>query len=216
MADPATFGGQCGTWGTVCNLWSECITEVVDIIGGGARDPQEWHDPPFYEELEKYQIENEKLRLAFWGMCNQKTKRAYKVSSRDYEYAKKLCLFIWKKPKPIEQINKMKETAMRNRVIRHLKGEKINRKQDGELNHNYNKKWITNIETNESKMIKGDIPDGWKLGRVKIGSLGNPNSIGKIWYHNLNGDEKYFKKNDVIPDGWLKGRNKIKKIGILI
>jgi hypothetical protein len=55
MADPATFGGQCGTWGTVCNLWSECITEVVDIIGGGARDPQEWHDPPFYEELEKYQ-----------------------------------------------------------------------------------------------------------------------------------------------------------------
>ena len=160
--------------------------------------------------------ENEKLRLAFWGMCNQKTKRAYKVSSRDYEYAKKLCLFIWKKPKPIEQINKMKETAMRNRVIRHLKGEKINRKQDGELNHNYNKKWITNIETNESKMIKGDIPDGWKLGRVKIGSLGNPNSIGKIWYHNLNGDEKYFKKNDVIPDGWLKGRNKIKKIGILI
>lgn len=55
MADPATFGGQCGTWGTVCNLWSECITEVVDSIGSGARDPQEWHDPPFYEELEKYQ-----------------------------------------------------------------------------------------------------------------------------------------------------------------
>jgi len=55
MADVATFGGQCGTWGTVCNLWSECISEVVDIIGGGARDPQYWGDPPFYEELEKYQ-----------------------------------------------------------------------------------------------------------------------------------------------------------------
>jgi hypothetical protein len=55
MADVATFGGQCGTWGTVCNQWSECISEVVEILGGGARDPQEWHDPPFYEELEKYQ-----------------------------------------------------------------------------------------------------------------------------------------------------------------
>ena len=43
MADPATFGGQCGTWGTVCNLWSECISDVVEIIeGGGARDPQYW------------------------------------------------------------------------------------------------------------------------------------------------------------------------------
>ncbi len=62
MADVATFGGQCGTWGTVCNLWSECISEVVDIIGGGARDPQYWGDHPFdlYNkdlELEKYQQE---------------------------------------------------------------------------------------------------------------------------------------------------------------
>ena len=63
MADPATFGGQCGTWGTVCNLWSECISDVVEIIeGGGARDPQYWGDHPFdlYNkdlELEKYQRE---------------------------------------------------------------------------------------------------------------------------------------------------------------
>jgi hypothetical protein len=62
MADPATFGGQCGTWGTVCNLWSECISDVVDIIEGGARDPQFWLDHPFdlYNkdlELEKYQRE---------------------------------------------------------------------------------------------------------------------------------------------------------------
>lgn len=55
MSDVATFGGQCGTWGTVCNLWGECISEVIDIIGGGARDPQYWGDPPFYEELDKYQ-----------------------------------------------------------------------------------------------------------------------------------------------------------------
>lgn len=62
MADPATFGGQCGTWGTVCNLWSQCISEVVEIIEGGARDPAFWGDHPFdlYNkdlELEKYQQE---------------------------------------------------------------------------------------------------------------------------------------------------------------
>jgi len=62
MADVATFGGQCGTWGTVCNLWGQCISEVVEILGGGARNPQEWGDHPFdlYNkdlELEKYQQE---------------------------------------------------------------------------------------------------------------------------------------------------------------
>ena len=67
MADPATFGGQCGTWGTVCNLWSECISDVVEIIEGGARNPQEWGDHPFdlYNkdlELEKYQQEQPQKR----------------------------------------------------------------------------------------------------------------------------------------------------------
>jgi hypothetical protein len=46
----------------VCNLWSECISDVVEIIEGGARNPQEWGDHPFdlYNkdlELEKYQRE---------------------------------------------------------------------------------------------------------------------------------------------------------------
>jgi hypothetical protein len=80
MADPATFGGQCGTWGTVCNLWSECITEVVDIIGGGARDPQEWGDHPFdlYNkdlELEKYQQEQpqkQKRLIEIYVKCANK------------------------------------------------------------------------------------------------------------------------------------------------
>jgi hypothetical protein len=80
MADPATFGGQCGTWGTVCNLWSECITEVVDIIGGGARDPAFWGDHPFdlYNkdlELEKYQQEQpqkQKRLIEIYVKCANK------------------------------------------------------------------------------------------------------------------------------------------------
>ena len=102
MADPATFGGQCGTWGTVCNLWSECITEVVDIIGGGARDPAFWGDHPFdlYNkdlELEKYQQEQpqkQKRLIEIYVKCaNKKYNRTIvvpenkvKVNVRDVEF----------------------------------------------------------------------------------------------------------------------------------
>ena len=80
MADPATFGGQCGTWGTVCNLWSECISDVVEIIEGGARNPQEWGDHPFdlYNkdlELEKYQREQpqkQKRLIEIYVKCANK------------------------------------------------------------------------------------------------------------------------------------------------
>ena len=102
MADPATFGGQCGTWGTVCNLWSECISDVVDIIGGGARDPQYWGDHPFdlYNkdlELEKYQQEQpqkQKRLIEIYVKCaNKKYNRTIvvpenkvKVNVRDVEF----------------------------------------------------------------------------------------------------------------------------------
>jgi hypothetical protein len=102
MADPATFGGQCGTWGTVCNLWSECITEVVDIIEGGARNPQEWGDHPFdlYNkdlELEKYQQEQpqkQKRLIEIYVKCaNKKYNRTIvvpenkvKVNVQDVEF----------------------------------------------------------------------------------------------------------------------------------
>ena len=102
MADPATFGGQCGTWGTVCNLWSECISDVVDIIGCGARDPQYWGDHPFdlYNkdlELEKYQQEQpqkQKRLIEIYVKCaNKKYNRTIvvpenkvKVNVRDVEF----------------------------------------------------------------------------------------------------------------------------------
>lgn len=86
MADVATFGGQCGTWGTVCNLWSQCISEVVEIIEGGARDPQEWHDPPFYEELEKYQQkypQKKEILIKIYVKCvNKKYNKTIVVSDK--------------------------------------------------------------------------------------------------------------------------------------
>jgi hypothetical protein len=148
--------------------------------------------------------DNEKLRYAFWAMCNQKNNRDYLVSSRDYEYAKSICLEMWKRPKSEESVRKSADKR---------RGKKIKREQNGELNHNFNKKWITNILTNKSKMMIGDIPDGWKLGRVKIGSLGKSNSKGKRWYHNPEtGEEKYFEDGD-IPSKWIKGRTKNIKFG---
>jgi len=60
MSKIRTFGNTCDTWSSDCNLWSECLSDVIEIIGG-ARNPQEWGDHPFdlYEnELKKYLIEN--------------------------------------------------------------------------------------------------------------------------------------------------------------
>jgi hypothetical protein len=118
MADVATFGGQCGTWGTVCNLWSECISEVVDIIGGGARDPQYWGDHPFdlYNkdlELEKYQQEqpqkHQRLIEIYVKCCEKKFKKTIKIPEQK--------IFI--KVKDVEFIlNEMKSVGVDIKNIR--------------------------------------------------------------------------------------------------
>jgi hypothetical protein len=153
---------------------------------------------------------NEKLRYAFWAMCNQKVNRDYVVSSRDYEYAKTICLEMWRRPKSPESIKKGADKKRGIKVNYFIYPKRI---QDGNSNHNHGKKWITNILTSESKMIFGDIPDGWKIGRSKVGSLCKPNSKGRNWYHNPEtNEEKYFNFSDN-PPGWIKGRSKNKKIG---
>ena len=55
MSVTGTFGDVCETWSSNCRLWSDCLYQVVEEVFGGARDPSFWHDPPFYEELDKYQ-----------------------------------------------------------------------------------------------------------------------------------------------------------------
>jgi len=118
MADVATFGGQCGTWGTVCNLWGQCISEVVEIIGGGARDPQYWGDHPFdlYNkdlELEKYQQEqpqkHQRLIEIYVKCCEKKFKKTIKIPEQK--------IFI--KVKDVEFIlNEMKSVGVDIKNIR--------------------------------------------------------------------------------------------------
>lgn len=119
MADAATFGGQCGTWSTVCNLWSECISEVAAIIDyGGARDPQYWGDHPFdlYNkdlELEKYQQEqpqkHQRLIEIYVKCCEKKFKKTIKIPEQK--------IFI--KVKDVEFIlNEMKSVGIDIKNIR--------------------------------------------------------------------------------------------------
>ena len=86
MSTTGTFGDVCTTWGQTCNLWSQCISEVVEIIEGGARDPQEWHDPPFYEELEKYQQkypQKKEILIKIYVKCvNKKYNKTIVVSDK--------------------------------------------------------------------------------------------------------------------------------------
>ena len=62
--------------------------------------------------------ENEKLRYAFWAMCNQRNNRNYIVSAREYNRAKKLCLEMWKRPKSKESILKGVEKRKGKKIIK--------------------------------------------------------------------------------------------------
>ena len=63
-SNTGTWGTTCDTWHDACFTWAPCIAEVVEIIEGGARNPQEWGDHPFdnYEEQQKalldFQVKN--------------------------------------------------------------------------------------------------------------------------------------------------------------
>lgn len=80
------WGLNCTTWSANCNLWSQCISEVVEEVFGGARDPQFWHDPPFYEELEKYQDkfpDKKDILIKIYVKCaNKKYEKTFKLSDK--------------------------------------------------------------------------------------------------------------------------------------
>ena len=86
MSGVGTFGGVCETWSSNCRLWSDCIYQVVEEVFGGARDPQFWHDPPFYEELDKYQEKNPQKKavlIEIYVKCaNKKYKNKFSVPEK--------------------------------------------------------------------------------------------------------------------------------------
>jgi hypothetical protein len=84
--DSNLWNDVCTTWGTTCNLWGQCVAEVVEEVFGGARNPQEWHDPPFYEELEKYQEkfpDKKDILIKIYIKCvNKKYEHSFKLPDK--------------------------------------------------------------------------------------------------------------------------------------
>jgi hypothetical protein len=144
--------------------------------------------------------DSKSLKFALWAMCNQKGKyRKYNVTSRDYEQARQACMPLWKQPKTEEHKSNLSKAKV---------GKKINRNQKGKNNHNYNKIWITNTDTQESKMILATevIVAPWVKGRVKVGVLGTPQTKGRRWFSNKTTNVEKLYEPGKQPEGWTKGR----------
>ena len=78
MSVTGTFGDVCETWSSNCRLWSDCLYQVVEEVFGGARDPSFWHDPPFYEELDKYQQKNPQKKAVLIEILVKCANKKYK------------------------------------------------------------------------------------------------------------------------------------------
>lgn len=98
---------------------------------------------------------NDKLKFAFWGMCNQKngdSKRDYKTSSTTYQYAKKLQYEANSKLHKGKKISdKQKNQFIINCLIN-------NPSKKGELNHNFGKP-RTNEVINKISKTKLENPE---------------------------------------------------------
>lgn len=67
MANTNTWNEVCSTWGTTCFNWGPCLAEAIEILEGGARNPQEWGDHPYdlydqQKELLDFQKKNPEKR----------------------------------------------------------------------------------------------------------------------------------------------------------
>jgi len=89
MSQENTFENTCETWANNCNLWSDCLDEVIDVIGG-ARNPQEWGDYPFdtYEDnLDQYLKDNpdkkQRLIQIYIKCLDKKSEKTAIVSEKD-------------------------------------------------------------------------------------------------------------------------------------
>lgn len=83
MSVTGTFGDVCSTWSTTCNLWSDCLYQVVEEVLGGARDPAQWGDHPFdlYDQqktLDDFQQKNPQKKSALIQILVKCANKKYK------------------------------------------------------------------------------------------------------------------------------------------
>lgn len=115
----------CTTWGTTCNLWGQCIAEVIEELGG-ARNPQEWGDHPFdnYEDQQKALLDFQKknpvkrsVLVDIYVKCaNKKFKKSIELPAKD--------IFI--KIEDVQLIlNEMKKVGVDIKNIRKYKDDEL-------------------------------------------------------------------------------------------
>lgn len=92
MANTNTWNEVCSTWGTTCFNWGPCLDEAIQIIEGGARNPQEWGDHPYdlydqQKELLDFQKKNpikRQILVEILVKCqNKKYKKTIEIPDKD-------------------------------------------------------------------------------------------------------------------------------------
>lgn len=92
MANTNTWNEVCSTWGTTCFNWGPCLAEAMEIIDGGARNPQEWGDHPYdlydqQKELLDFQKKNpvkRQILVEILVKCqNKKFKKTIEIPDKE-------------------------------------------------------------------------------------------------------------------------------------
>lgn len=92
MANTNTWNEVCSTWGTTCFNWGPCLAEAMEIIEGGARNPQEWGDHPYdlydqQKELLDFQKKNpvkRQILVEILVKCqNKKFKKTIEIPDKE-------------------------------------------------------------------------------------------------------------------------------------
>lgn len=92
MANTNTWNEVCSTWGTTCFNWAPCLAEAIEILEGGARNPQEWGDHPYdlydqQKELLDFQKKNpvkRQILVEILVKCqNKKFKKTIEIPDKE-------------------------------------------------------------------------------------------------------------------------------------
>lgn len=92
MANTNTWNEVCSTWGTTCFNWGPCLAEAIEILEGGARNPQEWGDHPYdlydqQKELLDFQKKNpvkRQILVEILVKCqNKKFKKTIEIPDKE-------------------------------------------------------------------------------------------------------------------------------------
>lgn len=127
MANTNTWNEVCSTWGTTCFNWAPCLAEAIEIIEGGARNPQEWGDHPYdlydqQKELLDFQKKNpvkRQILVEILVKCqNKKFKKTIEIPDKEIFINVKDVEFILNEMQnvgvDIKNIRKYKDDELQN------------------------------------------------------------------------------------------------------